>query len=264
MIEIKNGEQIDRMAAACEVAGLLLKELRSFIKPGLSTKDIDRKVEQFIIDHGQVPAFKGYGGFPASACVSVNEEIIHGIPSKRKILKEGDLVKVDLGTICDGYYSDCARTYPVGNVTEENARLIKVAEESFFEGIKYARKGFRLGDVSHAIQSYVEAAGFSVIRDYVGHGIGRDMHEDPPVPNYGKPDHGPRLVPGMCLAIEPMIAAGKYQDKVLSNDWTVVTVDGSNTAHYENTVVITDGEPRILTCFDRDVNALEVSKEERI
>ena len=173
-------------------------------------------------------------------------------------------MKVDLGTIFKGYYSDCARTYPVGNVTEENARLIKVAEESFFEGIKYARKGGRLGDISHAIQTCVEAAGFSVIRDYVGHGIGRDMHEDPPVPNYGKPDHGPRLVPGMCLAIEPMIAAGKYQVKVLDNGWTVVTVDGSNTAHYENTVVITDGEPLILTCFDRDTNAEEVSKEERI
>ena len=255
MIEIKNGEQIDRMAAACEVAGLLLNELHSFIEPGMSTKDIDRKVEQFIIDHGQVPAFKGYDGFPGSACVSVNEEIIHGIPSKKKKLKEGDIVKVDLGTVFKGYYSDCARTYPVGKVTEENARLIKVAEESFFEGIKFARKGFRIGDISHAIQSCVEAAGFSVIRDYVGHGIGRDMHEDPPVPNYGKPDHGPRRVPGMCLAIEPMIAAGKYQVNVLENGWTVVTADGSNTAHYENTVVITDGEPRILTCFDRDMNA---------
>ena len=258
MIVIKNEDQISRMAVACEVAGNLLKELRDYIKPGISTKDIDRKVEKYIRDHDQVPAFKGYGGFPASACVSVNEEIIHGIPSGKKILKEGDLVKVDLGSIYKGYYSDCARTYPVGSVTEENARLIEVAEESFFEGIKYARKGNRLGDISHAIQSYVEAAGFSVIRDYVGHGIGQDMHEDPPVPNYGKPDHGPKLVPGMCLAVEPMIAAGKYQVKVLDNDWTVVTVDGSNTAHYENTIVITDGEPRILTCFDRDVNAQQV------
>ena len=239
MIVIKNEDQIARMAVACEVAGNLLKELRSFIRPGLTTKDIDHKVEEYIRKHDQIPAFKGYGGFPGSACVSVNEEIIHGIPSPKKKLREGDLVKVDLGSIYKGYYSDCARTYPVGKVTEENARLMKVAEESFF----------------HAIQSCVEAAGFSVIRDYVGHGIGSDMHEDPPVPNYGKPGHGPKLVPGMCLAIEPMIAAGKYQVKVLDNEWTVVTTDGSNTAHYENTVVITDGEPRILTCFDRDIVA---------
>ena len=255
MIVIKNEDQIARMAVACEVAGNLLKELRSFIRPGLTTKDIDHKVEKKKKKHDQIPAFKGYGGFPGSACVSVNEEIIHGIPSPKKKLREGDLVKVDLGSIYKGYYSDCARTYPVGKVTEENARLMKVAEESFFEGLKFARKGNRIGDIGHAIQSYVEAAGFSVIRDYVGHGIGSDMHEDPPVPNYGKPGHGPKLVPGMCLAIEPMIAAGKYQVKVLDNEWTVVTTDGSNTAHYENTVVITDGEPRILTCFDRDIVA---------
>ena len=255
MIVIKNEDQIARMAVACEVAGNLLKELRSFIRPGLTTKDIDHKVEEYIRKHDQIPAFKGYGGFPGSACVSVNEEIIHGIPSPKKKLREGDLVKVDLGSIYKGYYSDCARTYPVGKVTEENARLMKVAEESFFEGLKFARKGNRIGDIGHAIQSYVEAAGLSVIRDYVGHGIGSDMHEDPPVPNYGKPGHGPKLVPGMCLAIEPMIAAGKYQVKVLDNEWTVVTTDGSNTAHYENTVVITDGEPRILTCFDRDIVA---------
>ena len=251
MIVIKNKEEIGRMQKACDVAGLILRDLKDFIKPGVSTKDIDRFVENYILKHDQKPAFKGYGGFPASACVSVNEEIIHGIPSKKKILKEGDLVKVDLGSIYKDYYSDAARTYPVGNVTEENARLIKVAEESFFEGIKYAREGNRIGDIGHAIQSCVEAAGFSVIRDYTGHGIGLDMHEDPAVPNYGKPGHGAKLVRGMCLAVEPMIAAGNYRVRVLDNDWTVVTTDGSWTAHYENTIVITDGDPMILTCCDR-------------
>ena len=262
MIVIKNEEQISRMAKACEVAGNMLKELHGVIKPGMTTRDVDRWIEDYILRHDQKPAFKGYGGFPACACVSVNEEIIHGIPSKKKVLKEGDLVKVDLGTIYKGYYSDAARTYPVGKVTEESARLMKVAEESFFEGLKFARKGNRIGDIGHAIQSYVEAAGFSVIRDYTGHGIGTDMHEDPSVPNYGKPGHGPKLVPGMCLAIEPMIAAGGYRVEVLDNDWTVVTTDGSWTAHYENTVVITDGDPLILTCFDRQTEAQLPEKEE--
>jgi len=255
MIVIKNEEQISRIAKACEVAGNMLKELHSVIKPGMSTKDIDRWVEDYILKHDQKPAFKGYGGFPACACVSVNEEIIHGIPSKKRILEEGDLVKVDLGTIYKGYYSDAARTYPVGKVTEDNARLMKVAEESFFEGIKFAREGCRIGDIGHAVQSCVEAAGFSVIRDYTGHGVGTDMHEDPAVPNYGKPGHGPKLVKGMCIAVEPMIAAGDYKVKVLDNDWTVVTRDRSMTAHYENTIVITDGDPLILTCFDRQTDA---------
>ena len=251
MIVIKNEDQIARMAVACEVAGNLLKELRSFIRPGLTTKDIDHKVEEYIRKHDQIPAFKGYGGFPGSACVSVNEEIIHGIPSPKKKLREGDLVKVDLGSIYKGYYSDCARTYPVGKVTEENARLMKVAEESFFEGLKFAREGYRIGDIGHAIQSYVEAAGFSVIRDYTGHGVGRDLHEDPPVPNYGKAGHGPKLVPGMTLAVEPMIAAGDYDVDVLDNDWTVVMSDGRMCAHYENSLVITEGDPILLTCKDR-------------
>ena len=261
MIEIKNQEHISRIQVACELAGNLLKELKGFIKPGLSTKDVDEFVEEYIVSRGQTPGFKGYSGFPASACVSVNEELIHGIPSKKKILRDGDIVSVDLGSIYKGYYSDCARTYPVGKISEENARLIKVAEESFFEGIKYARKGNRIGDIAHAIQAYIEAAGFSVIRDYTGHGFGRDMHEDPPVPNYGTPGRGPKLQPGMTLAIEPMIAAGRHEVKVLSDGWTVVTKDGSYTAHYENDVVITEDEPRILTCFDREtVNSPE--KEE--
>ena len=247
MIEIKSLEEIAKMQEACEVARQMLEGLKDFIKPGISTADIDEYVESYIRKSGQKPAFKGYGGFPACACVSVNEELIHGIPSKKKILKEGDIVSVDLGTIYKDYYSDTARTYPVGKITPENEKLIRVAEESFFAGLKYCRKGYRIGDVGHAIQQCAESNGFSVIRDYVGHGVGRDMHEDPSVPNYGRAGHGPQLVPGMVIAIEPMISAGRYDVRTLSNEWTVVTKDGSNTAHYENTVVITEDEPKVLT-----------------
>ena len=247
MIVIKSKEEIELMAKAGEVTAMMLEELPRIIKPGMTTKDIDHWCEQFILKHDMKPAFKGYGGFPASACVSVNEEVVHGIPSKKRVLRDGDIVSVDLGTIYKDYFSDAARTYPVGNISPEAERLIKVCEESFFEGLKFCRKGNRLGDVSHAIQKHVEQAGFSVIRDYVGHGVGRDLHEDPPVPNYGKANHGPQLIPGMVLAIEPMIAAGDYDVDVLMNNWTAVTIDGSYAAHYENTVVITEDEPRLLT-----------------
>ena len=247
MIVIKSKEEIELMARAGEVTAMMLDELPRIIKPGITTKDIDHWCEQFILKHDMKPAFKGYGGFPASACVSVNEEVVHGIPSKKRVLREGDIVSVDLGTIYKDYFSDAARTYPVGKVSPEAESLMRVCEESFFEGLKFCRKGNRLGDVSHAIQKYVEQAGFSVIRDYVGHGVGRDLHEDPPVPNYGKAHHGPQLVPGMVLAIEPMIAAGDYDVDVLMNNWTAVTIDGSYAAHYENTVVITEDEPRLLT-----------------
>lgn len=251
MIVIKSKEEVEIIAKACEVTGQILKELPNVIHAGMSTWELDQWIENYIIKHGQIPAFKGYGGFPATACISVNEELIHGIPSKKKIIHEGDIVSVDLGTIYKDFYSDAARTFSVGKVSDIDERLIKTAEESFWAGIKFAKEGNRLGDISHEIQRYVEAAGFSVIRDYVGHGVGRDMHEDPPVPNYGKAGHGPKLVPGMVLAIEPMIAEGDYDVEVLDNDWTVVMCDGSNSAHYENTIVITDGEPRVLTCFDR-------------
>ncbi|MBQ4181727.1 MAG: type I methionyl aminopeptidase [Firmicutes bacterium] len=250
MIVLKSKDEIETMAKAASVTAQMLVELPEVIVPGMSTRDIDEWVEHYIRKHGMKPAFKGYGGFPACACVSVNEEVVHGIPSKRGILREGDIVSVDLGTIYEGYYSDAARTYPVGKISDEHARLIKVAEESFFEGLKYCRKGNRLGDVSHAIQQHVEAAGFGVIRDYVGHGVGRNLHEDPQVPNYGKAGHGPVLTPGMTLAIEPMICTGNYDVRVLSNDWTAVTVDGSWAAHYENTLVITEDEPRLLTLLD--------------
>ena len=251
MIVIKSKEEVEIIAKACEVTGQILKELPNVIHAGMSTWELDQWIENYIIKHGQIPAFKGYGGFPATACISVNEELIHGIPSKKKIIHEGDIVSVDLGTIYKDFYSDAARTFSVGKVSDIDERLIKTAEESFWAGIKFAREGNRLGDISHEIQRYVEAAGFSVIRDYVGHGVGRDMHEDPPVPNYGKAGHGPKLVPGMVLAIEPMIAEGDYDVEVLDNDWTVVMCDGSNSAHYENTIVITEAEPRVLTCFDR-------------
>ncbi|MCQ2560977.1 MAG: type I methionyl aminopeptidase [Clostridia bacterium] len=247
MIVLKSNEEIELMAAAAEVTAHMLEELPSVIVPGMSTKDIDRWCEEYILRHDMKPAFKGYGGFPATACVSVNEEVVHGIPSKKKILREGDIVSVDLGTIYKGFYSDAARTYPVGKISETDEKLIRVAEESFFEGLKFCRKGNRLGDVSHAIQECVESYGFSVIRDFVGHGVGRNLHEDPQIPNYGKANRGPQLVPGMVLAIEPMIAVGEYDVEVLSNEWTAVTIDRSNAAHYENTVVITDGEPRLLT-----------------
>jgi len=251
MIVIKSKEEVELIAKACEVTGQILKELPSVIHAGMSTWELDQWIENYIVKHGQIPAFKGYGGFPATACISVNEELIHGIPSKKKIIHDGDIVSVDLGTIYKDFYSDAARTFSVGKVSDTDERLIKTAEESFFAGLKFAKEGNRLGDISHEIQRYVEAAGFSVVRDYVGHGVGRDMHEDPPVPNYGKAGHGPKLVAGMVLAIEPMIAVGSYDVEVLDNDWTVVMCDGSNSAHYENTIVITDGEPRVLTCFDR-------------
>jgi len=247
MIIIKSQQEIDIMRESGKVTGFILNELENFIKPGMSTKDIDTFVEQTILKHKMIPSFKGYGGFPAAACVSVNEEVVHGIPSADKIIKEGDIVSVDVGSTYKGYVSDAARTYAVGKISPEAQRLIDVTKASFFEGMKYCKVGYRLSDISHAIQNTVEAAGFSVIRDFVGHGVGREMHEDPQIPNYGKPGRGPRLAAGMVFAIEPMVAYGDYEVDVLLNDWTVVTVDGSLAAHYENTVVITDGEPELLT-----------------
>ena len=230
-----------------KVTGKILKELEDFIKPGISTMDVDRFVEDTIRAHGMIPAFKGYGGFPGSACVSINEEIVHGIPKEDRILKEGDIVSVDIGCIYKGYNSDAARTYAVGKISPEAQRLIDAAKDSFFEGLKFCKVGYRLSDVSHAIQKRVEEDGFGVIRDFVGHGIGRELHEDPQIPNYGKPGRGPRLAKGMVLAIEPMISEGTYEVEVLLDNWTAVTADGKLAAHYENTVVITDGEPELLT-----------------
>ncbi len=218
---------------------------RQAIADGISTKEIDREVNHFIRKSGAIPTFLGYGGFPASACISVNEEVIHGIPGKR-IVRSGDIVSVDVGATFAGFVGDCAGTYPCGEVSEEAKKLMAVTRQSFFEGIKFARPGYRVNDIGSAIQEYVESNGYSVVRDYVGHGIGRNMHEAPEVPNFSRKP-SPRLVPGMTIAVEPMVNVGGWEVKVLSNDWTVVTVDGSLSAHYENTILITDGEPEILT-----------------
>ena len=218
---------------------------RQAIADGISTKEIDREVNHFIRKSGAIPTFLGYGGFPASACISVNEEVIHGIPGKR-IIRSGDIVSVDVGATFAGFVGDCAGTYPCGEVSEEAKKLMAVTRQSFFEGLKFARPGYRVNDIGSAVQEYVESNGYSVVRDYVGHGVGRNMHEAPEVPNFSRKP-SPRLVPGMTIAVEPMVNVGGWEVKVLSNDWTVVTVDGSLSAHYENTILITDGEPEILT-----------------
>lgn len=247
MIIIKSKREIDLMREPCKVVGEILHDLEKVITPGMSTQDINAYVEDRIAHFNMKPTFKGYGGFPAGACVSVNEEVVHGIPSKHRIVKEGDIVSIDIGATYKGYNSDAARTYPVGQISAEAQRLIDVTRQSFFEGIKYAMIGYRIHDIGHAVQVYAEKNGMSVIRDYTGHGTGSKLHEDPQIPNYGNPGTGPRLKEGMTLAIEPMIALGSYDVRVLSNDWTAVTVDGKLSAHYENTILVTDGEPEILT-----------------
>ena len=245
-ITIKTEEQIEKMRAAGKILVDLDGVLRELIKPGVTTKELDSVAEKFIRDRGAIPSFKGYGGFPGSICTSVNEEIVHGIPSKRR-LKEGDIISIDMGSIIYGFNGDCARTYGVGNISPEDQKLIDVTKQSFFEGIKFAKAGCHLFDISAAVQDYVEPFGFGIVRDYVGHGIGRHMHEDPAIPNYRQRGRGPKLLKGMCLAIEPMVTVGTYEVKVLEDEWTAVTRDGKNAAHYENTVYITDGEPEILT-----------------
>ena len=235
------------MRRAGKVCGDILKELGNIIKPGISTMEIDRFVEKTVKANGMKASEKGYCGYPASVCVSINEEVVHGIPSKKRILREGDIVSVDLVVEYKGYMADAARTYAVGEISPEARHLIETAEKAFFDGIAFAKEGYRLSDISNAIQKTVEGEGFGVIRDFVGHGIGSDMHEDPQIPNYGKPGKGPRLQKGMTLAIEPMITQGSYEVDVWQDNWTAVTIDGGLAAHYENTVVITDGEPQLLT-----------------
>lgn len=247
MITIKSKDEIERMKEAGQATAEILASLADFLQPGMTTKDVDRYVEEEIRKRGQIPAFKGYCGYPATACCSINDVVVHGIPSKKSVLKEGDILSVDMGTVWKGYYSDAARTFGIGKIAPEAQRLIDVTEKSFFDGIRFAKAGNHLSDISHAIQETCEAAGYSLIRDYTGHGIGREMHEDPCIPNYGKPGRGPKLVAGMVLAIEPMVSMGRYEVDVLEDDWTAVTRDGSWAAHYENTVVITDGEPILTT-----------------
>ena len=247
MIIIKSRQELEMMREAGKVTAYILEELQQFMKPGTATIEIDRFVEKTVKKHGMRAAEKGYCGYPASICVSINDEVVHGIPSQKRILRDGDIVSADLVVEYKGYMADAARTYGVGNISPKAAHLMETAERAFFEGIKYAKEGYRLSDVSHAIQAVVEGEGFGVIRDFVGHGIGREMHEDPQIPNYGKAGKGPRLQRGMTLAIEPMICEGDWDVNVLQDDWTAVTIDGGLAAHYENTVVITDGEPELLT-----------------
>lgn len=250
MIIIKSQEEIELMKEAGAVTARILSDLRTVIQPGITTKDVDDFVEQTILMHKMIPAFKGYNGYPASACVSINQQVVHGIPSSKTKLKSGDIVSVDVGTIWRGYYSDAARTYPVGEIDDEAARLIDTTRASFYEGLKFCKPGFRLSDISHAIQMRVEKDGFSVVRDFVGHGIGSKMHEEPQIPNFGSAGRGPRLVSGMVLAIEPMVNEGTWKVNVLPDEWTVETNDGKRSAHYENTVVITEDEPLLLTKLD--------------
>jgi methionyl aminopeptidase len=242
----KSPSDIEHMRRAGRITAGARTIAREAVAAGVTTKQIDREVHKFIVKSGAIPTFLGYGGFPASACVSVNDEVIHGIPGRRKIL-DGDIVSLDVGATFEGFVGDCAGTFPCGEVSPQAKKLIEVTRQSFFEGIKFARPGYRISDIGAAVQEYVEAHGFSVVRDYVGHGVGREMHEAPEVPNYGRPGHGPRLVPGMTIAVEPMVCAGGYDIEVMPNEWTVVTADHSLSAHYENTLLITDGEPEILT-----------------
>lgn len=246
MIIIKNDNEVSLMRKAGKIVGETLLLLENEIKPGITTAELDKIAEEFITKHGAKPSFKGLYGFPSSLCISVNEQVIHGIPGEY-MLKDGDIVGIDCGACIDGFHGDAARTFPVGNISSDAQKLIDITKESFFKGIEYAKVGNKLGDVSHEIQSYVEAAGFSVVRDFVGHGIGANVHEDPNVPNFGKAGIGPDLVKGMVLAIEPMVNIGNHKVKTLRNAWTVVTRDSSLSAHYENTVAILSDGPEILT-----------------
>ena len=246
MIAIKNEHELDSMRQACRITAAARALAGEMVRPGVSTKQIDKAVHDYIVAQGAKPSFLGYHGFPASACISVNKTVIHGIPGGY-VLQDGDIVSIDVGAYFKGFHGDCAATFPCGTVSAEAQKLIEVTRQSFFEGIRMATRGHRVSDISHAIQTYVESNGFSVVRSFVGHGVGAQLHEEPEVPNFGNPGRGPRLLPGMTLAIEPMVNAGTHDVRVLKDGWTVVTVDGKLSAHYENTVLITDGEPEILT-----------------
>jgi len=247
MITIKSKSEIEKMRTACRITGETLKVLEEHIRPGVTTEQLDKIARNYIVSKGARPSFLKYNGFPKSICASPNDVVVHGIPSNNVVLSEGDIISIDVGAYKDGYHGDAARTFAVGRISSEAQRLIDVTKESFFEGIKYAVHGAKLGDVSAAIQEYVESHGYSVVRDLGGHGIGKELHEDPFIPNFGKKGKGVRLAAGMILAIEPMVNAGDYEVGVLEDDWTVVTEDGSLSAHYENTVLITKNECEILT-----------------
>ncbi len=248
MVVLKTSKELAKMKRAGSISAQALQVGGAAVRPGVTTGEIDRAVRSFIQSKGAIPSFLGYGGFPGSACVSVNDEIIHGIPGGR-VIQEGDIVSIDVGAIVDGYHGDNAATFAAGRVSDAAQKLMDATRESLLAAIAVAKPGARLGDIGYAVQSYVEALGYGVVREYVGHGIGTEMHEEPEVPNYGRPGHGVRLVPGMVIAIEPMINAGAFAVKVLGNDWTVVTRDGSLSAHFEHTVAITPGGPVILTAL---------------
>ena len=252
MYVIKNSEQLSLMGKASRITAEALLVAKEIIRPGISTAEIDRRLKRFIEKCGATPSFLGYNGFPASACISVNDEVIHGIPSSKVILNEGDIVKIDVGARYRGYNGDSARTYPVGKVSDEALRLILVTEKSFSEAMKFARAGSRIGDIGFAVESFVISNGFSVVRDYVGHGVGAQLHEDPEIPNFGRAGRGARLYSGMTLAIEPMINQGGADVRVKKDGWTVVTLDGKLSAHYENSVLVTDSDPVILTAKDAE------------
>ena len=247
MIIIKNSEQLRLMREAGRITAEALLVARDMIRPGISTKAIDEKIQRFIEKCGATPSFLGYGGFPGSACISINDEVIHGIPSARRILAEGDIVKIDVGARYRGYNGDSARTYPVGKVSDQALKLISVTEASFYEAMKVAKAGNRIGDIGFAVEHFVISNGFSVVRDFIGHGVGANLHEDPEVPNFGRAGHGARLYPGMTLAIEPMVNAMGHKVRTLADGWTVKTLDGSLSAHYENSIAITESDPEILT-----------------
>lgn len=246
MITLKSSHEIDLMRRSGKITAAARALAGEMVKPGVTTQEINDAVERFIRKQGAVPSFLHYNGYPASVCISVNDEIIHGIPGKR-VLREGDIVSVDVGAYIGGFHGDCAATFPCGRVSPEAQNLIDVTRQSFFEGIRFAREGHRLQDISAAVQAYVESHGYSVVREYVGHGVGAKMHESPEIPNFGRPGHGPRLLRGMTLAVEPMVNAGAAAITQLSDGWTVKTADGKWAAHYENTILITDGAPEILT-----------------
>lgn len=247
MIIVKNEKEIAIMRRACEISAQALQLIGKAVKPGVTTAELDRIAEKFILSQGAKPNFKNYNGYPATACISINNQVIHGIPNKKTVLKDGDIVSVDLGAVYEGYHGDNAATFACGNISAEAKRLMDVTEEALYQGISKARAGGRIGDISSAIQEYVEKRGYSVVREFVGHGIGRSLHESPEVPNFGVSSRGVRLIPGMTIAIEPMINLGKPGVKILPDGWTVETLDGSLSAHFEHTIAITADGPLILT-----------------
>jgi len=255
-ITVKSERELDTMREACRIIASVMDQMEAAIKPGITTKDIDRLGERLIREAGCVPNFLNYNGYPASICVSVNEEVVHGIPTDERVLEEGDIVSLDCGCIYKGYHSDMARTFGVGKISEEARLLIERTRQSFYEGIKYAKAGCHLHEISNSIDDYISQFGYGIVRDLVGHGIGTHLHEDPQVPNFRQLRRGPKLLSGMTLAIEPMISAGTWEVEWLDDDWTVVTADDSLAAHYENTVLITDGEPEILTLTPSERKAL--------